>query len=149
MIPSQNKSPSKWLAIGHGAFFITSGLWPIVHMRSFEKVTGPKVDHWLVKTVGALLAVSGAVYLRAGLRQEKADSNIALLAAGQAATLGTVSLIYSTVGRISKIYLLDTAIEFSLVALWYRAQGTTFALSSRHAEQPKVRLVSGSNTATG
>src|SRR5215213_7149555 len=33
-------------------FYIVSGVWPFVSIRSFEAVTGPKVDRWLVKTVG-------------------------------------------------------------------------------------------------
>jgi hypothetical protein len=32
--------------------FITTGLWPLVRSKSFEAVTGPKLEGWLVKTVG-------------------------------------------------------------------------------------------------
>jgi len=45
------------LAIGQGLCYPLTGLWPLVSLRSFEKVTGPKADDWLVKTVGALIAV--------------------------------------------------------------------------------------------
>ena len=44
-------------------FYVASGLRPIVSMRTFEKVTGPKTDEWLVKTVGLLIAVSGAIFI--------------------------------------------------------------------------------------
>ena len=40
------------LATGQGAYYVASGLWPIFHRRSFEAVTGPKKDWWLVVTVG-------------------------------------------------------------------------------------------------
>ena len=33
--------------IPQGAFYAVSGLWSIVHLRSFEAVTGPKRDDWL------------------------------------------------------------------------------------------------------
>jgi hypothetical protein len=109
----------KKLSMVHGAFFVASGLWPLISMRTFEKVTGPKEDDWLVKTVGLLIAVSGATLLRSGLRSTVSDE-IALNSAGQAFALGSISLIYSLKGRISKVYLLDTTIEYALVALWYK-----------------------------
>ena len=37
-------------------------------MRSFEAVTGPNRDEWLVKTVGALVGVLGGGLLWAGAR---------------------------------------------------------------------------------
>jgi len=37
-------------------FSITTGNWPIVSIRSFEAITGPKVDRWLAKTVASLVA---------------------------------------------------------------------------------------------
>lgn len=39
----------------HGPIYVVSGVWLIVHSHSFERVTGPKADRWLVKTVGGLL----------------------------------------------------------------------------------------------
>ena len=38
-------------------------------MRSFEAVTGPKTDRWLVKTVGAL-ALANGVAVAFGLRRD-------------------------------------------------------------------------------
>jgi hypothetical protein len=29
-----------------------TGVWPIPHLQSFEAVTGPKKERWLVKTMG-------------------------------------------------------------------------------------------------
>src|ERR687897_547956 len=49
-------------------FYIVTGVWPFVSMRSFEAVTGPKVDRWLVKTVGALVAVIGCALALANRR---------------------------------------------------------------------------------
>jgi hypothetical protein len=41
------------------AYFLVTGLWPIVSRPTFEAVTGPKTDYWLVRTVGALASVIG------------------------------------------------------------------------------------------
>lgn len=37
------------LAAVHGGYFLLTGIWPLVHRRSFERVTGPKSDYWLVQ----------------------------------------------------------------------------------------------------
>jgi hypothetical protein len=41
-------------------YYLFTGIWPLVHLASFEAVTGPKTDDWLVQTVGVLAAVIGA-----------------------------------------------------------------------------------------
>lgn len=33
-------------------YYLVTGLWALVAYRSFEAVTGPKREPWLVKTVG-------------------------------------------------------------------------------------------------
>src|SRR3712207_8811708 len=40
--------------------------------RSFQAVTGPKTDLWLVKTVGVLVIAIGSVLCSAGLRRQAA-----------------------------------------------------------------------------
>ena len=116
------------VATFQGVFYITTGIWPLVHMKSFEKVTGPKTDHWLVKTVGLLVAISGLALLRSGLRAKSTaterpqfSQDATLIGIGQAACLGSVSLYYSAIGRISKVYMLDTLVEYSLVLNWIGA----------------------------
>src|SRR4051794_41935238 len=53
-----------------GAYYTLTGLWPLVHMASFEAVTGPKTDDWLVRMVGLLAAVIGATLLTAGRHRQ-------------------------------------------------------------------------------
>ncbi|MEO5968843.1 MAG: hypothetical protein ABIQ95_02865 [Bdellovibrionia bacterium] len=66
-----------------------------------------------------LAVVHGAFFVASGLRSTVSDE-MALNSAGQSFSLGTISLFYSLKGRISKVYLLDTAIDYAWVALWYR-----------------------------
>jgi len=54
------------LTIAQGAYFAATGVWPLVHMRSFEAITGPKADKRLVRTVGVLVTVIGGVLVAAG-----------------------------------------------------------------------------------
>lgn len=42
------------LAQAQGVFNIVSGVWPLVSMRTFEAIYGPKTDRWLVHTVAGL-----------------------------------------------------------------------------------------------
>jgi hypothetical protein len=111
------------LAVGQGAFFVASGLWPIVHLRSFEAVTGPKPERWLVKTVGALIAVAGAALIVAGARRT-VGPEAAVLGAGSAGALALVDLWYAGLRRrIAPVYLADAAVELALVAGWAASAG--------------------------
>ena len=109
------------LALGQGLYYALTGIWPLLSMRTFEAVTGPKTDKWLVKTVGVLVAVIGAALALAGWRRKVAPES-AILAAGSAAGLGAIDTVYATKGRISKIYLLDAIVEAALVVAWAAAR---------------------------
>jgi len=98
-----------------GLYFLATGIWPLLSMRTFEAVTGPKVDRWLVKTVGVLVAVIG-VSLLADARRPSRGSQV--LGVGSAAALAGVDVVYSLRGRISKIYLVDAVLEALMVTLW-------------------------------
>ncbi|BDG10196.1 hypothetical protein [Anaeromyxobacter paludicola] len=104
-------------ALGQGAFWLATGLWPLVHYRSFEAVTGPKEDDWLVKTIGGLIAVVGATLLVAGLRG-RPPREVAVLGAGAAAAISLADVVFVKRGRISKVYLLDVAAEAPFLAGW-------------------------------
>lgn len=105
------------LALGQGLYYFLTGAWPLVSMRTFEALTGPKTDKWLVKTVGVLVGMIGGALVLAGWRR-RVHLEPALLAAGSAAGLAAIDTVYATRGRISKIYLLDAVVEVALVAAW-------------------------------
>jgi hypothetical protein len=100
-------------------FYVATGVWPFVSMRAFEAVTGPKVDRWLVKTVGALVAVIGCALALASGRRQLAPE-VVLVAAGSAAALAAIDTVYVAKRRISPVYLLDAVAEIALVAAWAR-----------------------------
>jgi hypothetical protein len=110
------------VAMGQGAYWGATGLWPIVHLKSFEAVTGPKTEGWLVKTVGGLIFSVGATLLLAGARR-RVTPEIALLGAASAAALGGAGGWYAWRGRIRSIYLADAAVEALLVGAWAVAAG--------------------------
>ena len=95
--------------------YVATGLWPIVHLRSFERVTGPKVDGWLVKTTGGLIAAVGAALLAGAFERRSGRHR-----SGALAVLGVASAfaLYVARGRISRVYLADAAAEAAVCGLW-------------------------------
>jgi hypothetical protein len=118
------------MAMLQGSFDVVTGLWPIFHLRSFEAVTGPKLEGWLVKTVGALITVMGGTLLLAGLRR-RVTPEVRLLGVGSAAAFIAVDVLYTSKRRISPVYLLDALAETALLAGW--------AVASRRIRQPQAR----------
>lgn len=108
------------MAAGQGVFYLATGIWPLLHMDSFEAITGPKRDRWLVKTVGALVAVTGGL-LSVGAVRGRISGDLVGLAAGEAAALTGIDVVYAAKGRISKVYLLDALAEVLLIAGWGHA----------------------------
>ncbi len=106
-----------YLAQGQAAFYVATGVWPLVSIDTFQRVTGPKADLWLVKTAGVLITAVGAVLGLAG-RRRRVTPEIALLAVGCAAGLTAIDVVYVTKRRISPVYLLDALAELGLIALW-------------------------------
>ena len=108
------------VGIAQGLFYAATGVWSLVDIRSFEAVTGPKTDRWLVKTVGALVTAVGGALALAGARG-RTTPELALVGAGCAAALAVVDGVYVARGRISTVYLLDAAAELGLVGAWAAA----------------------------
>jgi hypothetical protein len=106
------------LATVHGVYYLVTGLWPLLSMRTFEWVTGPKTDRWLVRMVGLLAAVIGASLLA---RRRSSDR---ILPVGSALAFASVDTTYSLRGAISRIYLADALLELALVAGWLRRNRT-------------------------
>jgi hypothetical protein len=104
-------------ALAQGLYYVVTGIWPLISIRTFELVTGPKVEKWLVKTVGVLVAVVGVVLSAAAWRRT-VDAEVALLGVGSAAGLAAIDIVYASKGRISKVYLLDALVEGLLIAAW-------------------------------
>lgn len=103
------------LPIVQGSYYVATGLWPIVHMASFERVTGRKTDRWLVRTVGALATAIGSGLLLAGRRGYVPPE---LRTVSQLAAAGFVAIDVPTVlrRRIPPVYLADAAVELIFLA---------------------------------
>nr|WP_240449520.1 hypothetical protein [Streptomyces harenosi] len=107
------------VAVAHGAFNAVGGLWPLVHLRSFEWVFGPKTDVYLQKTTGGLLFCAGLAQLAAAA-DPRGPAQARRVGLGSALTLLAVDLVYVPKGRIRPTYLLDAAMEAAWIAAWLR-----------------------------
>ena len=103
------------LSRAHGLFNVATGLWPVVHIRSFEAVSGPKVDRWLVRTVGGLMAANGLAQLTARGSEQRLSAQVGI---GTSTVLAAADVRYGATGRISRIYLLDAAVQLAWVVAW-------------------------------
>lgn len=115
-----DKHIQRWVAFAQSAEYVTTGVWPLLSIKSFEAITGPKADRWLVRTVGILVTVSGTAIALAAVRR-RITPEIALLGAGSAAGLGAIDAWYSLRGRISLVYLADAFVQAAFLAGWVAA----------------------------
>jgi hypothetical protein len=100
----------------HAAFYLVGGAWPLLAYRSFEAVTGAKREPWLVKTVGMLTMLAGAIIAADASGSERSTRRLAI---GTALSFAAVDGWYAGVRRrIRPIYLLDAVAELGLAAAW-------------------------------
>ena len=99
-----------------GSYYLATGLWPLVSMRSFEAVTGPKVDKWLVQMVGLLAATIGVTLLVGSRTKGRVGNEVLTLAVTSAVSFAGIDVVPAARRRISLIYLGDAICEAGLIA---------------------------------
>jgi hypothetical protein len=119
MTPDSGRTERR-LAATQGVYYLTTGAWSLLHYPSFEVITGPKREDWLVKTVGALLAAEGAILIGAAVRRAPLSVEAILMAAATAGVLGGSDAIYAGRGRIGPAYWGDAVAEAALLLGWAR-----------------------------
>jgi hypothetical protein len=100
-----------------GIYWSLTAVWPMLHLKSFLWVTGPKTDIWLLYTVSVLILAIGLVLLAAGWAK-RVTLEIKGLGIGSALGLTFIDVYYSLRDVIWDVYLLDAASELILIGLW-------------------------------
>jgi len=98
-----------------GVYYTVTGVVPFVSRDAFEAVTGPKREWWLVQTVAALVTAVGGGLLGASVR-DRATPELVAIAAGCAAGLAGIDVVYVVRRRISPVYLGDAAVQLAVLA---------------------------------
>jgi hypothetical protein len=113
---------SRRVAASQAAYYLTTGVWPLLHRRSFERVTGGKTDFWLAQTVGIVVAAVGLGLAQAAAGSRRVQPELRTIASATAAGLALVDLVFVVRRRVSPVYLLDAAAEGALIAAWATAE---------------------------
>lgn len=93
-----------------GVYYAITGIWPLVSFATFQMVTGPKFEVWLVHTVG-LLALAIGIALVAGAYRRYASPETVVLSIGAAFAFGLIDVFYYLNGTIGPVYLADAVVE--------------------------------------
>jgi hypothetical protein len=106
--------------LAQSAYYLFTGLWPVIDINSFMWVSGYKTDQWLVKMVG-LLTISIAAALFTGYKA--AQRSILVLAYSAALSYIVVDVYYVSKGVISRLYLVDAAVEIVIILMLVIGKG--------------------------
>ena len=119
------------LALAQGVYYAVFGAWPLLHLRSFETVTGPKLEEWLTKGVGACWLNVGIHLVAAGRHGGRVRRDVRGLAIRMAAAFAAIDFHYAgRRRRISPVYLINGFVQLGFVALWQLEK-----LASERAQQ--------------
>lgn len=127
------------IALVQGIYYALTGVWALVDIDSFQAVTGPKTDLWLVKTFGMLVAAFGAALVLLAMRR-RVTGEAAWLAASVAVAIAISESYFAIRGQIWAIYLVDALIEAVLVAGWALTANRGFSQTSSQATTTALPL---------
>lgn len=113
-----NRVPARLVAGVHAGYLLATGVWPLVHRRSFEAVVGKKEEFWLVRTVGGLSASTGATLGLAALTGRRRPETVVL-----ALTSAAVFCIADVraARTESRVYLGDVLLQALFAPAWMSA----------------------------
>jgi energy-converting hydrogenase Eha subunit E len=107
----------KTILIIQGIYTTITALWAIVDIGSFMKVTGPKNDIWLVKTLSVILLAIGLTFISHSF-QHKISLPAITLALSTSLSLAIIDFHYVSEGVISRVYAADGIIQVIFFVFW-------------------------------
>jgi hypothetical protein len=122
------------LLIIQGFYTFITALWAIIDIDSFMKVTGPKTDIWLVKTVSIVLAGVGLTLLSHLTERDKPVFPAILLGCFTSAGLAFIDFYYTSSNTIPLVYATDGFIEVAFFIGWM------IVLARTRRDHPHFRL---------
>ena len=100
-----------------GAYIFLTAVWPLVDIKSFMLITGPKTDIWLVKTVAAMLLPVALSFFVAS-HQQQINWPVYLLAMGSCIAFASIDFYYTLNGTIKWVYQLDGYLQIIFFITW-------------------------------
>jgi hypothetical protein len=114
MVKRLSADNRRLVLLAQGGYYVGTSAVPFISRRAFEAVTGPKREWWLVQTVAGLLTVNGGALLAGALRRETPAPLIGV-AAGTAAVLSSIDLVYVAKRRIAPTFLIDAGVNLGFL----------------------------------
>ena len=113
--------PLSGRAVGglQAVYYLGTGVWPLLHRQSFERLTGKKTDFWLAQTVGVTVMSIGVALAQASASsRRRLPPELRTAACASAAGLALIDVVFVARRQISTVYLLDAAVELALLGAW-------------------------------
>lgn len=109
---------TRWVPLIQGLYILVTAIWPLLYLRSFMEVTGPKTDIWLVSTVSFLFLpyVIFCFWTALVLRPVPLVLSGSMILMG--VSLAGVEFYYASHAVISPIYEVDAVLQI-LFAVWW------------------------------
>lgn len=117
---------SRRLLRAQAAYYLVTGVWPLLHFRSFTAVAGPKPDRFQTQVAAALFAAVGLGLLAGDPR----ETGTRVVSGATAAAAMLMDLVY--LPRIRKIFLPEACVEAVFLAAALRGDGA----STRGGQRP-------------
>lgn len=114
------------------AYYLITGLWPLAHLKSFEALTGPKPDRFVVESTGLLFVATGATLATAAVNPAPGRP-VRVLSVLTPIVSTFVTLRHRP--RVRAIYMVDAVAQCAL-ATWV-------AGSELVSTRPRVRRPAG------
>ncbi len=106
-----------YLSKFQGVYTLLTACWPLVDIETFMKVTGPKTDTWLVKTVAVLLVAIATIFLLAS-RVKKDHWLVIILGMTSSLGLLVIDFYYTASDTIRWVYALDGVLQTIFLLCW-------------------------------
>jgi hypothetical protein len=100
-----------------GIYTLLTALWGLIDIRSFMRVTGPKTDIWLVKTVSVLLLPITFCFF-AALFLNMPFLPVTIIGILTTSGLAAIDFYYTTNRTIKWVYALDGIAEVLFLITW-------------------------------
>jgi len=107
-----------WIPFVQGLYFFLTAVWPLLHIESFQLVTGFKTDIWLVDTVAFLLIPYAFICFSVAFKFLIVSKPIILTMILMGISLAFVELIYFLNGTIKWVYGTDAVLQLIFVIWW-------------------------------
>jgi hypothetical protein len=129
----------KTLLTIQGLYILITAIWPLIDIESFMRVTGPKTDIWLVKTVAVLL-IPISVGILLPLISPTHFLQSFMLGLSSAVGLAAIDFYYTINNTIDDIYMWDGILQCLFAVCWLYTFKQIY-LRKKNQERTSIHII--------